>query len=181
MGAVGQAIAKRLSGFEMALLYTDSVGLSEDREKMWGLSRLPLDDLLARSDYVLLSVPLTPDTFHLIDENGLSKMKPGSFLVNVCRGSVVNEESVAAAVASGHLAGYAADVFELEDRARRDRPSVISASLLRKTSATFLTPHLGSAVDYVRREISLEAARNILQAFQGLRPQGAINQLQVEV
>jgi len=102
-------------------------------------------------------------------------MKPGSFLVNISRGSVVDEKAVADALASGHLAGYAADVFEMEDWARADRPCSIPQSLLEDTDHTFFTPHLGSAVDDARREIALEAARNILQALHGERPEGAIN------
>ncbi|MGO9567974.1 MAG: phosphonate dehydrogenase [Desulfomonilaceae bacterium] len=176
MGALGQAVAKRLAGFEMELLYTDRVPLPERQEQAWGLSRVSMESLLGRSDFVLLSVPLTPDTLCFIDDKALAKMRPGSFLVNVCRGSVVDEEAVVSALASGHLAGYAADVFEFEDWARKDAPSGISRSLLEE-GTTFFTPHLGSAVDDVRREIALEAARNILQAFAGTKPEGAINRL----
>ncbi|MGB6065762.1 MAG: phosphonate dehydrogenase [Desulfomonilaceae bacterium] len=177
MGAVGQAIAKRLSGFDMALLYADRIRLPAEREELWGLSHVPLEVLLTRSDFVLLTVPLTQDTLHLIDERALARMKSGSFLVNACRGSVVDEQAVASALASEHLAGYAADVFELEDWAREDRPTVIPPSLLNTVSPTLFTPHLGSAVDDVRLAIELEAARNILQAFEGTRPEGAINRL----
>jgi len=174
MGALGQAVAKRLAGFDMDLLYTDKLPLAEDAERAWVLSRVSLDSLLGRSDFVLLSVPLTADTFHLVDEKALAKMKPGSFLVNVGRGSVVDEQAVASALQSGHLAGYAADVFEFEDWVRKDRPTCIPPSLT-ETSDTFFTPHLGSAVDDARRKIALEAARNILQAFEGTRPDCAIN------
>ncbi len=176
MGALGRAVAKRLAGFDMELLYTDKLPLAEDAERAWGLSRVSLDSLLGQSDFVLLSVPLTADTFHLVDERALAKMKPGSFLVNVGRGPVVDERAVASALQSGHLAGYAADVFEFEDWVRKDRPTCIPPSLM-ETSGTFFTPHLGSAVDDARRKIALEAARNILQAFQGTRPDGAINRL----
>jgi len=78
-------------------------------------------------------------------------------------------------LASGHLAGYAADVFEMEDWARADRPRSIPQALLDDTDHTFFTPHLGSAVDEIRREIALEAARHILQALNGEKPDGAIN------
>jgi phosphonate dehydrogenase len=175
MGAVGQAIAQRLSGFDVVLLYTDRVALSDEKEEALNLSRVSFEELLARSDFVILAVPLTAETFHVIDEASLAKMKSGSYLVNVCRGSVVDEPAVASALTFGHLGGYAADVFELEDWAREDRPRSIPQHLLNTGSASFLTPHLGSAVDDVRREIALEAARNILQAFRGIVPDGAIN------
>jgi phosphonate dehydrogenase len=177
MGAVGQAIAKRLASFDMVLLYADRVRLPVEKEKALGLSRVPLEELLTRSDFVLLSAPLAPDTFHLINDQSLAQIKSGSFVVNVSRGSVVDERAVASALASGSLAGYAADVFELEDWARNDRPTVISQQLLDSKSATLFTPHLGSAVDDVRREIALEAARCILQVFEGEKPDTAVNQL----
>ncbi len=90
---------------------------------------------------------------------------------------MVDEQAVSDALASGHLAGYAADVFAMEDWARPDRPLGIPQSLLENTTQTFLTPHLGSAVDELRRDIALEAAENIVQALKGETPQGAINRL----
>jgi len=80
-------------------------------------------------------------------------------------------------LAQGPLKGYAADVFEFEDWARGDRPLGIPQALLENTGQTLFTPHLGSAVDEIRRDIALEAAGNILQALRGETPRGAINQL----
>ena len=164
MGALGQAVARRLAGFDMKALYADNLPLADETERAWGLTRVSLDSLLERSHFVLLCVPLVHDTLHLIDESALAKMRPGSFLVNVCRGSVVDERAVACALESGHLGGYAADVFEFEDWARSDRPTGISAQLPSVKSSTLFTPHLGSAVDDVRREIALEAARTFCKS-----------------
>ncbi|MDM9379663.1 phosphonate dehydrogenase [Chlorogloeopsis sp. ULAP01] len=175
MGALGKALAQRLSGFEMQLLYCDPVALTQAQELAWGLSKVSFQTLLTTSDFVVLMVPIQPETFHLINSNTLAKMKPGSFLINPCRGSVVDEQAVSEALASGHLAGYAADVFEMEDWHRSDRPSSIPQYLLENINQSFLTPHLGSAVDDLRRNIALEAAENILQVLQGKSPQGAIN------
>ena len=177
MGALGQAVAKRLAGFDAELLYTDTRQLPEGTETLWAVSCVPLNTLLAWSDFVVLCLPLVPETLHRINDDTLGKMKPGSFLVNVCRGSVVEEEAVVRALESGHLGGYASDVFEFEDWARPDRPSGIPENLLSMHNSTFFTPHLGSAVDRARCDIALEAARNIVQALQGLRPSGAINQV----
>ncbi|MBF0557810.1 MAG: hydroxyacid dehydrogenase [Nitrospirae bacterium] len=175
MGAVGQAVAKRLAGFEMKVLYSDSLPLPMNEEKAWGLTRVSLEELLAASDFVVPLVPLTEETKDLINARAIAQMRQGSFIINACRGSVVDEIAVADAVASGHLAGYAADVFEMEDWARTDRPAGIPSMLL-ENERTFFTPHIGSAVDEIRYKIALEAAENIVQALNGERPKGAINQ-----
>lgn len=164
-GAVGRALARMLQGFSCRVQYCDpAVGAST-----------PLEALLATSDFVLPLLPLTTSTFHLLDHQTLRRMKLGAYLINVSRGSVVDEEAVADALESGHLAGYAADTFEMEDWARHDRPREISPRLLRLTDRTLFTPHLGSAVASARREIERAAANNILQALRGERPSDAIN------
>ena len=88
----------------------------------------------------------------------------------------MDEEAVADALAADRLAGYAADVFEMEDWARADHPQTISPRLLAQSAKTLFTPHLGSAVGSVRQEIELAAAKNILQALHGQDPEDAINQ-----
>ncbi|MHB1121489.1 MAG: phosphonate dehydrogenase [Ramlibacter sp.] len=178
MGAVGCAIAQRLAGYEMRVLYTDPVALPKETETQWKLQRVELAVLLAESDFVVPMVPYRAETLHMIGASALAQMKSGAYLLNTCRGSVVDEQAVAAALASGRLAGYAADVFEMEDWARPDRPRAIPQALLEDRARTLLTPHLGSAVDSVRLDIELEAARNILQALRDETPQGAINRPQ---
>ncbi len=175
MGSVGQAIAKRLLCFDMTIIYNDLIRLPEEKEKALDLRYVSLEELLTKSDYVVPMVPLNNATKHLINSNTIAMMKQGSYLVNACRGSVVDETAVAAALESGHLAGYAADVFEMEDWALQERPRSIPEQLLANINQTLFAPHLGSAVDIIRRDISMEAARNILQALNGERPKGAIN------
>ncbi|HJX57634.1 MAG TPA: NAD(P)-dependent oxidoreductase, partial [Thiobacillus sp.] len=113
MGAVGQAIAARLQGYELNLLYDDPRPLAPELETRWQLTRVSRDALLRQSDFVVPMVPYRPDTLHLIDAQALATMQDGAYLINACRGSVVDEEAVADALASGKLAGYAADVFEM--------------------------------------------------------------------
>ena len=175
MGAVGRAIAKRLSGFDVKLVYCDDVALSSEQEHAWGARRVSLDELLQQSDFVVPMLPMTPQTLHLINADRIGRMKPGSHLINACRGSVVDELAVVDALRRGHLAGYAADVFEMEEWQRDNRPDCIPQALLDNPAQTFFTPHLGSAVREVRIEIEREAARNIIQALCGERPSGAIN------
>lgn len=175
MGAVGQAIAARLQGYDLDLVYTDPRPLTPELETKWRVRRVDLDELLRASDFVVPMVPYRPETLHLIDARALAAMKDGAYLINACRGSVVDEEAVTEALATGKLAGYAADVFEMEEWARADRPRAIPSRLLADTTRTLFTPHIGSAVDNVRLAIETEAATNILQALAGEVPQGAIN------
>jgi phosphonate dehydrogenase len=175
MGAIGQAIVRRLGNFDVEILYYDRQRMSADRERDASLRYQNLSDLLSLCDFVILSVPLSKETLHLIDGAAIQQMKRGSYLINICRGSVVDEAAIAAALDSGQLAGYAADVFELEDSCRGDRPQSIPRSLIDNEAQTLFTPHLGSAVDEVRRQIELRAARNILQALRGEIPSDAVN------
>jgi phosphonate dehydrogenase len=160
----------------MSILYADPVLVNtEELANSLAASPVDLPDLLSRSDFVFSALPLSSETLHLFDAPMLARMKPGSFLVNVSRGSVVDEHAAAAALSAGALAGYAADVFEMEDWARADRPTSICPALLEQTGKTLFTPHLGSAVAEVRYEIEMRAARNIAEALAGRRPPDAIN------
>jgi phosphonate dehydrogenase len=170
LGAVGSAIARRLAGFGCCLL-----GVDPGRAVPPGVARCDLVTALVTSDYLILAVPLAADTFHLIGRDALGRVKGGALLVNVGRGSVVDEAAVADALANGTLGGYAADVFEMEDWARPDRPRTIEPRLL-SHPRTLFTPHLGSAVDRVRRDIALQAADDIADALCGRAPRHAVNE-----
>jgi phosphonate dehydrogenase len=169
MGSLGRAIARRLAGFGCRLLYADPAVAQVD-----GLAARPLEELLRECRAVVLALPLTATTDGLIDAERLAMMQAGAVLVNVGRGSTVDELAVAAALGSGQLAGYGADVFALEDRSRASAPTAIPPALLKHPRSVF-TPHLGTAVADVRHAIELHAATSIVQALDGERPQGAIN------
>ena len=175
-GRVGIAVAERLLGFGCArLLCVDPEPPDARTRARLRLDVVSLDELIETSDFIVCAAPLAPGTRHLIDAGALRRMRPGCRLVNVGRGSVVDEQAVAAAVADGRLAGYAADVFELEDKAFPDRPRAIPRSLLSNRERTVFTPHLGSAVAEVRLEIELRAADSILQYLEGDVPDGALD------
>jgi phosphonate dehydrogenase len=176
MGKVGQTFAKLLSGFNVKTIYYDQVRLSPVQAAFLGLAHVALDDLIAQSDMVVLLIPLTPSTLHLIGAAALARMKKGAYLINVGRGSVVDEAAIVDALEQGNLSGYAADVFEMEDWARPDHPQTIHPALIAQTDKTLFTPHLGSAVREARQEIELSAARSIMQALRGERPGDAINE-----
>jgi phosphonate dehydrogenase len=175
MGAVGRAIAERLQGFRSRILYWDAERLPLAREKALGAEHVPFDDLLGRSNFIILALPLSAETTHLIGREALKKVRPGTYLINPARGSLVHEEAVADAIECGRLAGYAADVFEMEDWARAGRPPTVSFRLRQYQDRTAFTPHLGSAVDAVRFDIAMAAAESIVDCFEGRPPQGAVN------
>ncbi|MGI9387284.1 MAG: phosphonate dehydrogenase [Methyloligellaceae bacterium] len=178
-GKVGRTLAHYLQGFGCRLVYFDAAALPEAKERRLGMIRMPLEDILKTSDFVVMCLSLDDTTFHMLNEERLKLMKPGAYLINVSRGSTVDEGAVADALECGQLAGYAADVFELEDWAQPQRPRAVDPRLLAPDAPTLFTPHLGSAVMGVRLEIEMRAARSIVQFLEGKVPDGAVNQLEM--
>ncbi len=113
-GSVGRATAVRAAAFGMRVLAVDAYPevKPEHVEALWGVDKL--DDLLAQSNVVVVTVPYTPDTDHMIGEEEIAKMKPGSYLIGISRGKIIDEDALVAALRSGHLAGAALDVFAQE-------------------------------------------------------------------
>jgi phosphonate dehydrogenase len=175
MGAIGKAIAKRLKSFDCRMVYFDERALVDDGD-LAGIEWRPLDTLLGEADIVVLCLPFSDSTLHIIDGKRLALMKPHALLVNPARGSLVDESAVAEALLQGRLGGYAADVFELEDRSRENRPLAIPRALLAHPH-TFFGAHIGSATIAARKAIEARAAENILDALAGLRPRDAINDI----
>ena len=174
MGDLGQSIARVLRAFGARVVYTDPQPLPPSQEQELAAPRLALGHLVSASDVIIAAVPLTPSTRGLLGPDVLRLAPPGAFLVNVGRGSVVDEEAVADALEENRLGGYAADVFAMEDWALPGRPAEIPLRLLRHPRTLF-TPHLGSAVTGTRRAMSLTAARQVRQALGGQRPDHAVN------
>jgi phosphonate dehydrogenase len=174
MGAVGCAVAHRLHAFGADILYTDPEPLPTADELRLKARSVPLESLLTQSTAVILTAPLTVDTRHLIGPDTLRRLPDGALLVNVGRGSVVDENAVADALIAGRLGGYAADVFAFEDWADEDRPPEIPPALLSHPRTVF-TPHLGSAVRDVRRRIEIAATQRILEVRAGDAPAVAVN------
>jgi phosphonate dehydrogenase len=177
MGKLGQALVRLLAGFNTRIIYYDPVKMSPVQEAFLGMARATFDQVLTESDVLVAMVPLASPTLHLLNAGALAKMKKGAYLVNVGRGSVVDEAAVAQSLEQGHLAGYAADVFEMEDWARPDHPATVHPSLLAQVERTLFTPHLGTAVAKARLGIEISAAASILQALRGERPADAINEI----
>lgn len=175
LGAIGEAVAQRLRPFGCELIYHDERTVSVAMETMLGVRSASFDELVATADFVVVALPLTDRTYHLIDADTLRRFKPGAYLINTARGSIVDEAAVAGALQTGILAGYAADVFEMEDLARTGRPASIDDGLLRNRHKTLLTPHIGSADRRVRRLAELEVAQSVIDFVRGRVPSGAVN------
>jgi glyoxylate reductase len=165
-GRIGRAVARRARGFSMRRLYWGPRRIPESDERELGLEHVPLDRLLAESDFVSVHAPLKPETVHLIGARELGLMKPGAFLVNTARGPIVDERALVAALREGRIAGAALDVFEREpevDEALLGMPNVV------------LTPHLGSAVVEVREAMANIVVDNIVAFIEGRRPPNCWN------
>lgn len=114
LGRIGKELARLLTVFRTTVLYHDILEMPVELERELKVTRVPLDELLARSDFVTLHVPLTKETRHLINAESLKRMKRGAILINCARGPVVSEKALVDALASGHLAGAGLDVLEVE-------------------------------------------------------------------
>jgi len=161
LGGVGQQLARRADGFEMPVIYRQRQRAPADVEASLNARRVPLDELLATADFVVLQVPYTPQTHHLIDVAQLSRMKKTAILVNAARGGVINDAALAGALRAGTIAGAALDVFE-------DEPTVLPA-LLEAPNLT-LSPHLGSATLATRHAMVAPAVDRLLAMIAGGQP-----------
>jgi phosphonate dehydrogenase len=180
MGKLGKAIARRSVGFEMNLLYCETGPVDEAIEKDLNMKRVSLDQLLRMSDFICVAAPLAEGTYHYISARELSMMKPTAILINTARGSEVDEVAVADALDRGLIAGYAADVFEMEDREYSNRPAQVTSGLVNQADLTLLTPHISTAVNDMRIEIATYQALNVIQALKGERPIGAVNDIPLQ-
>jgi len=111
LGRIGQAVRAR--GLGMNVVAYDPYA-NKDFASKWQIELIPLDDLYARSEYVSLHSPSTPETQHMINKESLAKMKPGSVVINTARGSLINEDDLVESLRSGHLRGAGLDVYEVE-------------------------------------------------------------------
>lgn len=158
MGRIGQAVARRGKGFGMSVVYHNRSRLDEATERDCGACYVDKATLLRESDALVLVVPRTPETHHIIGADELAAMKSTAVLVNVARGGVVDEVALADALAGGRIAAAGLDVFEGEP--------AIHPKLLEQDNV-ILAPHIASATTGTRRAMTATAADNVL-AFFGL-------------
>lgn len=110
-GRIGQRVCVRLKPFDVKVLYYDNRRLSTVEENVLGVSYTPLMQLIERCDVISINTPLTPETDDLFNRDVLFRMKKGAYLVNTARGKIVNTKALVEALETGHLAGYAGDVW----------------------------------------------------------------------
>src|SRR5713226_6710213 len=154
-GRIGRAVARRASGFQMKVIYTDAQRVPEAVEKELKAEFREMNALLAESDFISAHVPLLPETRGLFDAAKFSRMKPTSFLINTSRGPVVNEAALVAA---------------LEDNENEPfiRPGLKRANVV-------LAPHIASASLETRTKMACMAAENVVALFNGQRPPNILN------
>ncbi len=164
-GRIGLAVARRAAGFNLRLLASDPC-VHPDAATL-GIRHVPLDQLLAESDFVSLHAALTPENRNLMGEAQLRKMKPTARLINASRGALVDEDALIRALAEGWIAGAALDVYRVEPLPP-DHPFRSAPNLL-------LTPHQASYARETGERVSRVAAQAILDLMAGRRPRFVVN------
>jgi lactate dehydrogenase-like 2-hydroxyacid dehydrogenase len=153
-GRIGRAVAERAAGFGLRVLVAQRTAVNQP-----GIEQVPLQQLLARSDFVSLHVPLTEETKGLIDARALRSMKRSAILLNTARGAIVDQAALVDALSAHTIAGAALDVTDPE-------PLPPSHALFGLRNALVL-PHIGSATVGTRRRMAELACENLLAGLQG--------------
>ncbi|MEK8128523.1 D-glycerate dehydrogenase [Paenibacillus filicis] len=169
MGRIGEAIAQRaVHGFGMKLHYYNRSRKPEAEQK-YGAVYSTLEEVLKVSDFVVLMTPLTPESHHMIRKEHLALMKPSAFLINASRGQTVDEAALIEALQTGVIRGAGLDVFDPEppqpDHPFFNMPNVVTL------------PHIGSATSSTRFDMAMLAARNLITALSGERPEHVVPEL----
>jgi len=164
-GRIGRAVARRASGFQMKVIYTDAQRAPAEVERALKAEFWEMNALLAESDFISLHVPLLPETRRLFDAPKFKRMKPTAFLINTSRGPVVDEAALVAALEGGQIAGAGLDVYENEP--------FIHPGL--KRANVVLAPHIASASLETRTKMACIAANNVVALFAGQKPPNILN------
>ena len=166
MGRIGEAVARRAKGFDMEILYYNRSRKLDAEEKL-GARYVSLEELLQKSDYVVVLIPLTAETQKFIGAKEIALMKKDAILVNASRGATIDEPALIQALQEKRIAGAALDVYEKE-------PVDPKNSLLKMANVVTL-PHIGSATRETRAKMAMKAARNVVAAIKGEIPENLLN------
>ncbi|MBM4257979.1 MAG: D-glycerate dehydrogenase [Deltaproteobacteria bacterium] len=166
LGRIGTEVAKRAKGFDMRILYTNR-SRNEEAEKRVDCTRVDLPTLLSASDFVVVLVPLSPETRHLLSTPQFKLMKRTAFLINAARGPIVDQRALYEALRDGVIAGAALDVTDPEPIPQTDPLLTLENCLI--------VPHVGSASIATRTRMATLAAENIATFLAGRRPPTPVN------
>ncbi|HEU4626721.1 MAG TPA: C-terminal binding protein [Steroidobacteraceae bacterium] len=161
-GRIGRSTAQKLNGFGARVLAYTRTPSADVRD----VEFVGLDELLKQSDAVIVHIPLTPETKHLLNRERLASMKRGAFLINVSRGAVIDTSALIEALRSGHIGGAALDVLE-------DEPNVPPELLALPN--VLLTPHIAFTSDASLRELRQWASEEVVRVLRGEKPKEARN------
>lgn len=164
-GNIGSVVAARAQGLRMRVIAHDPY-LSADRARELGVEKVELDELLPRADFISLHLPKTAQTANILSAERIARMKPGARLINCARGGLVDEAAVAAALASGHLAGAAFDVFDVEPA---------KENVLFGAPNVVCTPHLGASTTEAQENVALQVAEQMSDYLMRGAIQNALN------
>ncbi len=165
-GRIGSLVAAGCASLGFRVLVADPY-VSPERVTASGYEPVNREEAMARADVLTLHAPLIPETRHMVNDESLASMKPGSMLVNTCRGGLVDEEALARALSTGHLAGAALDVFEVEP--------LPHSSVLRELDNVVLTPHASWYSPESLIDLPRHAAANIVDFFAGRPVMSIVN------
>jgi D-3-phosphoglycerate dehydrogenase len=165
LGRVGSLVAQRAAAFGMRLTAYDPYVTSE-RVRQMGAELLGLEELFATADFVTIHLPKTSETTGLVGKELLAKAKQGIRIVNAARGGIIDEEALADAIASGHVAGAALDVFSSEP---------CTSSPLFELEQVVVTPHLGASTAEAQDKAGEQIAEQIVLALKGELVPYAVN------
>jgi D-3-phosphoglycerate dehydrogenase len=172
LGRIGREVARRAAGLDMKVLGFDPF-LAPDRAAQLGIESVSdLDQLLPRCDFLTVHTPLTDETRDLVGARELDRLPRGARVLNCARGGIINEEALAAALRSGHLAGAALDVF-VQEPPPADHP-------LLKLPNVVVTPHLGASTVEAQASVAREAAQLLIDFLQRGVVQFAVNMAAVD-
>ena len=164
-GNIGGIVCNRAVGLHMKVVAYDPF-LSDERAKALGVTKVELDELLARADFITLHVPLTDKTRNILSAEALAKVKRGVRIINCARGGLIDEAALVAALKSGHVAGAALDVFEVEPA---------TESPLFGLPNVVCTPHLGAATTEAQENVALQVAEQMSDYLLTGAVQNALN------
>jgi D-3-phosphoglycerate dehydrogenase / 2-oxoglutarate reductase len=165
LGRIGALITARMQAFGTNVVAYDPY-VTSARAQQLGVTLLPLDELLAQSDFITIHMPKTPETTGMISTDQLAMMKPTAFIINVARGGLIDEDALFTALKSGRIAGAGLDVFVNEPP---------TGSPLLALENVVVTPHLGASTDEAQEKAGVSVARSVRLALDGELVPDAVN------